>query len=122
MIKEYGAKAIRVSDGIMMKKKFPIVVHEAKKEGGILAASFDGPLGPCHRPKRLLFLLAKQADKEMVYIHFNYSKCIRLKFRWDKYVIPLPFTRIIAHVEDLGKITNYHLSSIKNDSLVLKYE
>ncbi len=122
MIEEYGAKAIRVSDGIKMKETFPTVVHEAKKEGGILAASFDGPLGPCHKPKRLLFLLAKQADKEMVYIHFTYSNCIRLRFRWDNYVIPLPFTRIKAHVEDLGKITNYHLNAIKSNSLVLKYE
>lgn len=122
MIEEYGAKAIRVSDGIKMKETFPTVVVEAKREGGILAASFDGPLGPRYRPKRLLFLLAKQADKDMVYIHFTYSSCIRLRFRWDNYVIPLPFTRIKAHVEDLGKITNFHLNSIKNDSLVLKYE
>lgn len=122
MISSCGAEAIRVSDGLKMKESYITVVTEAKKEGGIFAASLDGPLGPYHKPKRLLFLLANQADREMVYLHFTYSHCIRLRHRWDHYVIPLPFTRIIARVEYLGKITKNHLNGIKNETLVLKYE
>lgn len=122
MIESFGAKAFRVRDGLKMKESYSNMLYEAKKEGKILATALDGPLGPLHKPKRLLFLLAKQADKEMVYIYFTYSKCIRLKNRWDNYVIPLPFTKIQANVENIGKITNIQLNSIKNESFVLKYE
>lgn len=122
MIESFGAKALRVRDGLKMKESFSDMLLEAKKEGKILATALDGPLGPLHKPKRLLFLLAKQADKEMVYIYFTYSRCIRLKHRWDKYVIPLPFTTINANVVSIGNITNYHLNGIKNETFVLKYE
>lgn len=122
MIESFGAKALRVRDGLKMKESFSDMLLEAKKEGKILATALDGPLGPLHKPKRLLFLLAKQADKEMVYIYFTYSRCIRLKHRWDKYVIPLPFTTINANVVSIGNITNFHLNGIKNETFVLKYE
>lgn len=122
MIESFGAKALRVRDGLKMKETFSNILNEAQKEGKVLATALDGPLGPLHKPKRLLFLLAKQADKEMVYVYFTYSRCIRLKNRWDNYVIPLPFTTIQAHVESIGKITNEELNGIKNDSLVLKYD
>lgn len=122
MIESFGAKTLRVRDGLRMKESFSNMLLEAKKNGKILATALDGPLGPLHKPKRLLFLLAKQADKEMVYIYFTYSRCIRLRYRWDNYVIPLPFTRINAHVETIGNITNDHLNGIKNETYVLKYE
>lgn len=122
MIESFGANALRVRDGLKMKDSFSNMLLEAKKEGKILATALDGPLGPLHKPKRLLFLLAKQADKEMVYIYFTYSRCIRLRHRWDNYVIPLPFTTIKANVETIGNITNMHLNGIKNETFKLKYE
>ncbi len=66
-----------------------------------------------HEPKKLLFLLASQADKEMVYIHFHYRNVIRLRNRWDRYVIPLPFCKIIAEVEELGRIDDNELRNFQ---------
>ncbi len=109
MINRYGAEAIRLPDGLSMRPFFKELKEESKAHGGILAVALDGPLGPLHEPKKLLFLLASQADKEMMYIHFRYRNVIRLRKRWDQYVIPLPFCKITAEVETIGRIGEYEL-------------
>jgi lysophospholipid acyltransferase (LPLAT)-like uncharacterized protein len=111
MISHYGAKAIRLPDGLKMRPFFEQLKAESTTKGNILAAALDGPLGPLHEPKKLLFLLASEADKEMSYVHFTYRHVIRLKNRWDNYVIPLPFSKLVVEIEDLGKI---HKMDLKN--------
>ncbi len=113
MINHYGAEAIRLPDGLKMRPFFSQLKAESTSEGNILATALDGPVGPLHEPKKLLFLLASEADKEMTYVHFTYSRVIRLKNRWDNYVIPLPFSKVVADVEDLGKVTRKDLQNFK---------
>ncbi len=113
MINRYGAEALRLPDGLKMRPFFKELKEESKARSEILAASLDGPLGPLHEPKKLLFLLASQADKEVVYIHFQYRNVLRLRNRWDRYVIPLPFCKITAEVEDLGRIGEKELKNFK---------
>ncbi len=113
MISYYGAEALRLPDGLKMRPFFRSLKAESTAEGNILATALDGPLGPLHEPKKLLFLLASEADKEMTYVHFSYRHVIRLKYRWDNYVIPLPFSRIVADIEDLGKINKTDLKNFK---------
>jgi lysophospholipid acyltransferase (LPLAT)-like uncharacterized protein len=119
MINRYGAEAIRLPDGLKMRPFFKELKEGSKAHGEILAASLDGPLGPLHEPKKLLFLLASQADKEMVYIHFQYRCVLRLGNRWDQYVIPLPFCKITAEVETLGRIGENELRNFKEYRKVL---
>lgn len=114
MIKTKGARALRLPDGMNMRPFFRKLKEFAAMEKGILAASLDGPLGPLHEPKRLIFLLAAEAKKPVAYIRFEYKRVIRLKKRWDKYVIPLPFCRISAIVEDLGMISNDKLREFEH--------
>lgn len=102
MLHQFGAEAIRLPDGLRMRPFFKELKQESRVQGEILAAALDGPLGPRHEPKKLLFLLASEAGKEMVSVHFRYRRVIRLKSRWDRYVIPLPFCRITASFEELG--------------------
>lgn len=114
MIKRKGARALRLPDGMNMRPFFRRLKEFAVTEEGILAASLDGPLGPLHEPKKLIFLLAAEAKKPVAYIRFEYKRVIRLKNRWDKYVIPLPFCRINAVVEDLGVVSNDDLREFEN--------
>jgi len=109
VISHYGAKAIRLPDGLSIRHYLRELKEMCKTSDRIIAASLDGPLGPLYEPKKLLFLLAAEADKKMVYIHFKYKNVIRLKHRWDKYVIPLPFSKITAYVEELGYVTKEDL-------------
>lgn len=117
MLSYYKASAIRLPDGLKMRPFFRELKDFVNEEDGILAASLDGPVGPLHEPKKLLFLLASEAQKQVVSIHFQYRRVLRLRHRWDHYVIPLPFCRITATVEDLGTITKEDLKNfngIKN--------
>ncbi|NMA69303.1 MAG: hypothetical protein GX958_07785 [Desulfitobacterium sp.] len=108
-----GAKAIRLPDGLKIRR-FLNQLKELSSTQGIVAASLDGPLGPLHEPKKFLFRLARQGEKEMCYVYLNYSRAIYLKHRWDNYCIPLPFTQITACVEDLGFITQEKLKEFDN--------
>jgi len=121
MINSFGAKAIRLPDGIRMRQHFRELIAFSKEDSGILATSFDGPLGPLHEPKKLIFLLASEAGKQVSSIHFKYKGVIRIKRRWDKYVIALPFCKITAVVEDLGVISKEDLRSFEKLRQKLRY-
>lgn len=120
IITHYGASAIRLPDGLKIRHFLRELKVTSKSSDKILAVALDGPLGPLHEPKKLLFLLAAESNKKIVYINFQYTHVIRLKHRWDNYVIPLPFTKIIAEVEELGYISNEDLRNFTNYKKSLK--
>lgn len=108
-LRHNGGEALRIPDGMEMKTAYKKMLEAAKRPGLIMAAAFDGPSGPYREPKKLLFMLAKEAKKPVVYAHFKYRHVIRLKKRWDKYVIPLPFTKVQAYFEEIGEISKEKL-------------
>ncbi|WP_312492476.1 hypothetical protein [Anaerosporobacter sp.] len=114
MLASYHGNVLRAHDGFGMKEVYREIIEHAKNEEGTFATSLDGPLGPYHEPKKLVFFLAEQAKKEMVFLQFNYSHCISMKNRWDQYKIPLPFTKITIKANDLGMITKKNLKEYKN--------
>ncbi len=114
IISRYGAKAIRLPDGLNIRHFLRDLKEMCKSSDGVFAVSLDGPLGPLHEPKKLIFLLASEAEKQMVYIRFKYKNVIRLNHRWDKYVIPLPFSKITAYVEELGYISKEDLRNFSD--------
>lgn len=116
-----GARAIRLPDGMAMFPMFRALKAESKEPGLILAASFDGPTGPVHEPKKLLFLLAKEAEKRVIYIRIEAKGVIRLKRRWDNYIFPLPFARVTAYIEDLGTIDQEVLQNFQEYRMQIKY-
>ncbi|MGB8452865.1 MAG: hypothetical protein WCD89_11115 [Anaerocolumna sp.] len=121
MINHYGAEALRLPDGLKMRPFFSKLKAQSIEEDNILATALDGPVGPVHEPKKLLFLLASEAGKEMIYVHFTYKHVLHLKYRWDNYVIPLPFSRIIAEIEDLGIVSKSDLLDFKEYQQKLIY-
>lgn len=80
-----------------------------RRDGGNLATAMDGPLGPPHRPKRFLFSLASRTGQDFLAVGASYNWKVRLGRRWDKYVIPLPFGKILFTVHNLGPITRERL-------------
>lgn len=113
MLARYNGNVLRAHDGFGMREAYRDIIAHAKEEG-MFATSLDGPLGPYHEPKKLVFFLAEQARKEMVFIQFNYSHCITIKNRWDQYKIPLPFTKITIKANDLGIISKNELKDFKS--------
>ncbi|MBW4080603.1 hypothetical protein [Paenibacillus sp. S150] len=101
LLKVYGAEAVRMPDGLRIRH-FLEALQRIGKDEGILAGALDGPTGPIHCPKKLLFKLAETAQKEVVCVSFHYSRVLRLWKRWDKYAIPLPFSSITVKSEVLS--------------------
>lgn len=111
MIKKYGASPMRLPDGMEMRSFMKDLKQDSKKEGSTLVAAMDGPNGPYHKPKRLLFLLAHEAGKGFSYARFEKKGVMRLLWRWDKYRIPLPFTRMTCRIDYFGNIEQANLRS-----------
>ena len=53
----------------------------------------DGPRGPRYKLGPGAVHLAQLTGTEIVPVHVEYSRCIRLK-SWDQFMIPLPFSRV----------------------------
>jgi lysophospholipid acyltransferase (LPLAT)-like uncharacterized protein len=71
--------------------------HEMVKkinQGAAGAIIPDGPIGPRHQFKPGTLYLAQQTNAYLIPITFSADKKIVFK-SWDKFVLPLPFSRII---------------------------
>ncbi len=113
VLKHYGARALRMPDGLRMRKRFPELMKEAKQPGRVIATALDGPLGPLYEPKKLLFLLAKEADKEVWHFKLSYSAAIRSRGRWDHHAYPLPFSTIRVKAERIGRVDSGKLKNFE---------
>ena len=80
------------------------IVQDSYEKTHSIAVALDGPLGPRHEPKKLAFYLSEHAEEDFVGISLSYSSCLRLKHRWDKYVIPLPYTTVTVAVKNYGVV------------------
>jgi len=71
-----------------------------KKGEGDLLLALDGPLGPFHSPGKFPFVLAMYFKYRIVPISIQIRNMITLANRWDRFTIPLPFTRIRIRLHD----------------------
>lgn len=104
MVRRCGGNALRVPDGYKAFAALKKIVRDTYEKTHSIAVALDGPLGPRHEPKKLAFYLSEHADEEFVGISLSYSFCLRLTRRWDKYVIPLPFTTVTVAVKNYGVV------------------
>jgi len=61
----------------------------------------DGPKGPARVCKPGVVTLAKLTGRPMILMGLDYRCCIRLR-NWDRFALPLPFSRIDVTFEDFG--------------------
>lgn len=111
MVTNYGGAPMRLPDGLQMRSFMKDLKEASKKESMTIAAAMDGPSGPYRKPKRLLFMLAHEADKSIVYVRFRKKGMLTFPWRWDKYRIPLPFTRLICDIDSFGAVEKAELKN-----------
>ena len=99
-----GGNAVRGPDGCKAFAALRKIVQDSYEKTHAMAVAHDGPLGPRHEPKKLAFYLSEHAEEDFVGISLSYSSCLRLKHRWDKYVIPLPYTTVTVAVKNYGVV------------------
>ncbi len=73
------------------------------RAGGDVAITPDGPRGPLHTLQPGVVKLAQLAAVPVLPIRMNYGRAITLK-TWDRFQIPLPFTRIDVVFEELQSL------------------
>ena len=116
MINKCGGSALRVPDGYRAFAALKRIVQNSYEKTHSIAVALDGPLGPRHEPKKLAFYLSEHAEQEFVGISISYSSCIRLTHRWDKYVIPLPFTKVSVAVKNYGIVLKSGIPDLSGDA------
>lgn len=120
MLERYGASALRIGDGMRMRAGMEQLTGSATDRSKGLAIALDGPLGPYHEPKKLACFLAEQSGKHFCGVHVRYSCRLRLFSRWDRYVIPLPFTRVKVEVCDFGPISREMLRGYSDGKVKIR--
>ncbi len=68
------------------------------RKGYDLAITPDGPRGPCYHLQEGLVYLAQLTGQPIYLVSYHLGWCIRLK-SWDRFQIPLPFSRCDVVVE-----------------------
>ena len=104
MVRRCGGNALRVPDGFKAFTALKKIVQDSYEKTHSIAVALDGPLGPRHEPKKLAFYLSEHAEEDFAGISLSYSSCLRLRRRWDKYVIPLPYTAVTVAVKNYGVV------------------
>lgn len=107
-----GGSALRVPDGFASFGALKGILQNAYERTRSIAVALDGPLGPRHEPKKLAFYLSEQAQEDFVGISVSYSSKLRLGWRWDKYVIPLPFSTVTVAAHNYGEVDKKHIPEL----------
>ncbi len=94
IIARWGYKTLRGSSSHSIVRAWNEMKRELE-EGGELIIVPDGPRGPDRTMKPGALKLAKETGAYLVPFSFSSSKKKNLK-SWDSFLIPLPFSRIVA--------------------------
>lgn len=65
------------------------------KAGDNISITPDGPRGPIFQAEKGAILLARLADKPLIPVSFSAQRVRRLP-TWDRFMIPLPFSRLLV--------------------------
>ena len=75
------------------------------ERGEDIAVTPDGPRGPCYKLGLGVIFLAQKTGAPVVPIHVEYSRSLRLK-SWDRFMIPLPFSRVHVRFDELFRVSD----------------
>jgi lysophospholipid acyltransferase (LPLAT)-like uncharacterized protein len=110
----FGYSPIRVPDeSVGGNFLFKIRQKINGEDGGNLALTLDGPLGPYHIPKDFPFFIALISKRRFVPVSIRVKRKIHLTNRWDKYTIPLPFNQIEVHFHEPMEVTKEGVGLLK---------
>ncbi len=93
VLERLGLRTVRGSSTRKGMSALLNAVKLMKKEKIHACVTIDGPLGPRHIPKDGACFLAFHADAFIVPVRLKMRSSVKLK-TWDKFQIPLPFSRI----------------------------
>jgi hypothetical protein len=106
IVKKFGSKKIiRASFDGSPKKSANATMRLLKslQEGYSTVIALDGPKGPLFKIKPGIFYLSEKSGKKIVPVGIAFSKKLTVPFRWDKYIIPLPYSKVVLYLDNTYK-------------------
>lgn len=92
----YGFKDFRVTDNpkdtLTVRNTIGFIKHLRASNHGVIA--LDGPNGPYRVAKPGFVQIAKKTGAVIIPGGIAYSRKLILRYRWDKYQLPLPFSKV----------------------------
>jgi hypothetical protein len=89
--------AVSMDDASMASGRRLLQLIREMRKGKHLYLNPDGPEGPTHEPKKGVAFVARKAGALVVPAAAYTNTCYRIP-RWDRYTIPLPFSRIAFYL------------------------
>ncbi len=99
-VKDFDNRIIRVPFGNEPKKAALSVLEMMRtlEEGYSLGIAVDGPSGPRYSIKPGIFYIAGKSGEKIYPVGVAASHKLTAPFRWDRYFIPLPFSKVVLYV------------------------
>lgn len=92
----FGYQTVPVRDASGAARR----LKEMLEGGSSIALAVDGPRGPIGTIRPGAIYLSQKTKKPIIAINIRCEKSLRIRNRWDKYEIPVPFTRTFFTVSD----------------------
>jgi lysophospholipid acyltransferase (LPLAT)-like uncharacterized protein len=99
--RRFGLKVVR---GSSSRRGFAglMALGRHLREGFSVGMAVDGPRGPAFEAKSGIVVLARRSGSPIVPITAGFKRALDLKRAWDRFLIPLPFTRaMVAYGEPI---------------------
>lgn len=96
LISHFGIQSVRGSSSRGVKEATRIL-EQLLYKGHNIAITPDGPRGPVQQAAKGAAFIAKRSGKKLLPVSYSASRAKRLS-SWDKFMIPLPFARIVLEV------------------------
>ncbi|GFM35480.1 lysophospholipid acyltransferase family protein [Desulfovibrio psychrotolerans] len=90
----FGVRTARGSSSRGGVKALLQVSRMLRKEGLHACLTVDGPRGPRHKAKEGAAFIAARANARIVPIRLHMDRSYKFERAWDKFQIPLPFSRV----------------------------
>jgi len=75
-------------------------IIDGLKNGYALGMTPDGPRGPNQKINGELLNIVKLTNSKLIVISYSCSNFITVNKSWDKFKIPLPFSKLVFYVDD----------------------
>jgi lysophospholipid acyltransferase (LPLAT)-like uncharacterized protein len=97
-VKRFGVEAVRGSSSHGARRGV-IALERRIRDGRNVGVAVDGPLGPRHKAKIGVALIAKDTGAPIVPFTVHHERAWRVR-SWDRTEIPKPFSRIVATLHE----------------------
>ncbi|QJB57736.1 lysophospholipid acyltransferase family protein [Pseudodesulfovibrio sp. zrk46] len=108
VLEKLGTKTVRGSSSRGGLKALLQSARIMKKENRIAVFTIDGPRGPRHKAKDGAIFMAQRAGAKVVPIRM-FPRTRKVFDSWDKFVLPMPFTKCRAYIGEPMKVTEEKL-------------